>query len=79
MSSNSASGYRLATERAVMPIRGFGAATRRRRFGHFRHYGADGKDPLRRRPKFERRSGQGRGHPFAPTTVDGVALYDLTQ
>ena len=86
--SNSASGYQLATESAVMAIGGFNGSDPSPTLEQFKQYVADGKIHF-----FIAGGGMGGGmnaegtataistwvtENFTATTVDGVTLYDLT-
>ena len=88
--SQSAAGYQLATERAVMPIGGFNGTDPSPTLDEFKAYVAEG------RIHYFIASGSGgvAGSPgaqsdesiaswveenFESVTVDGVTLYDLTQ
>lgn len=86
--ANAAAGYQLATEKPVMPIGGFNGTDRAPTLVQFQQYVADGRIHY-----FLAESGGGFGgfgsgtaseirtwveKTFAPRTVDGVTVYDLT-
>ncbi|MFC7447877.1 glycosyltransferase family 39 protein [Rhodococcus daqingensis] len=85
--SNSASGYQLATGDPVMPIGGFNGSDPSPTLAQFQRYVAEGKIHY-----FIAGGGMGPGDSagsgaqisgwvaqnFAPTTVDGTTMYDLT-
>ncbi|MBM4522235.1 glycosyl transferase [Rhodococcus hoagii] len=85
--SNSAAGYQLATERPVMPIGGFNGSDPSPTLEQFQQFVADGRIHYFLAGGMGGRGGEGTASAisewvqanFAPTTVDGVVLYDLTQ